>query len=301
MSASRLLLAGAVAVVALVLALRVSSGDATAASAVAKSKGAFHADCFLSHRAADDPIVFPRGPGASHLHDFFGSRSTDAFSTNESLRGDRTNCVRTNTRDRHADRSAYWVPTLYAAGQPVAPRSVGAYYTTGFRSMRAIAPFPRDLRVIAGDSKGAPPLDRSGARVVRWSCEGGQIAPGSQTVAPTCASTLRLDIRFPDCWDGRGVDSRDHKSHMAYSMQARSGQVRRICPTTHPRLVPILQLSIRYPTTGGPAVQLASGAIDTAHADFMNGWNQRKLAMLVKRCLNKDRYCGGGDAPVPGH
>jgi hypothetical protein len=30
-------------------------------------------------------------------------------------------------------------------------------------------------------------------------------------------SLLQLDVIFPDCWDGRHLDSPDHKSHMAYS------------------------------------------------------------------------------------
>ena len=52
---------------------------------------------------------------------------------------------------------------------------------------------------------------------------------------PTCPDTrgsfLRLHIRFPECWDGRNIDSADHKSHMAYS---RAG----VCPSTHPISVP---------------------------------------------------------------
>ena len=39
---------------------------------------------------------------------------------------------------------------------------------------------------------------------------------------------------------------------------------------------------IRYPTNGGPALQLSSGPIYTAHADFMNGWVPAKLAALVR-------------------
>ena len=40
----------------------------------------FVADCPLSHRLPDDPIVFPGLPGASHSHDFFGNHATDANS-----------------------------------------------------------------------------------------------------------------------------------------------------------------------------------------------------------------------------
>lgn len=41
----------------------------------------FLADCSYSHRLPDDPIVFPGMPGASHMHNFFGSRVTNAHTT----------------------------------------------------------------------------------------------------------------------------------------------------------------------------------------------------------------------------
>ena len=65
-------------------------------------------------------------------------------------------------------------------------------------------------------------------------------------------------------------------------------------------LVPQLQLTLHYTTRGGPTTRLASGKIDTAHADFMNGWDTDKLAALVKHCMNADKYCGGTDRAVPG-
>src|SRR5438128_12610277 len=41
----------------------------------------FVENCAFSHRAPDDPIVFPGKPGLSHDHSFVGNESTDAFST----------------------------------------------------------------------------------------------------------------------------------------------------------------------------------------------------------------------------
>src|SRR5688500_20329588 len=77
-------------------------GQTTAAP---KSLGFFYADCQFSHRAPDDAIVFFGQPGRSHLHDFFGSPTTDASSTPEKLRSTpKTTC------HRPGDRTAYWVP-----------------------------------------------------------------------------------------------------------------------------------------------------------------------------------------------
>ena len=47
----------------------------------------FISTCRFSHRAPDDPIVFPGHPGFSHDHSFVGNTSTDAFSTLWSLHG----------------------------------------------------------------------------------------------------------------------------------------------------------------------------------------------------------------------
>src|SRR5215813_4615873 len=49
--------------------------------------------CQYSHSLPDDPIVAFRQPGASHMHDFIGARTTDAFSTATSLTAGGTTCV----------------------------------------------------------------------------------------------------------------------------------------------------------------------------------------------------------------
>ena len=61
---------------------------------------------------------------------------------------------------------------------------------------------------------------------------------------PNCGGgTLVLQIRFPDCWDGRNLDSADHKSHMAYTVSG-------ICPSNYPVPVPLLEYNVRYKTFG---------------------------------------------------
>jgi Domain of unknown function (DUF1996) len=302
-ASSRLLLAG-LAGIALIagLALLGSSGAAATSGRFAKGSGSFHMDCRFSHRKPDDPIVFPRGPGQSHSHDFLGSRRTDAFAVPRSIRHAATTCERTESRRHHrADRSAYWVPTLYDGASPIDPQQATIWYQTGIRQAKRVRAFPKGLRVIAGNSKGAA-ADVDGIAIYRWQCEGGYALPGTDTIAPTCKTKrLDLNLKFPDCWDGIHLDSLDHKSHMAYSVRPDRLSTRRVCPSTHPVLMPQITLNVRYGTFGGPLTRLASGAMNTAHGDFMNGWDQRQLKTLVKRCLNADRYCGGQDTPVPGH
>jgi hypothetical protein len=39
-------------------------------------------------------------------------------------------------------------------------------------------------------------------------------------------------------------------------------------------------------------VSLASGGVHTAHADFLNAWDQEKLETEVELCINRNLTCG---------
>jgi Domain of unknown function (DUF1996) len=237
----------------------------------------FVENCRYSHQAPDDPIVYPDQPGASHQHTFVGNRTTNAFSSYGSLRTGGTTCRRQD------DTAAYWVPALYQGTTEVLPVAATVYYRRG--TLADVSPFPNDLRVIAGDSKATSP---QAPGVTFWSC-GVASGTGRSSEVPTCPDTpgsaLRLHIRFPECWDGRQLDSADHKSHMAYA-------VRGDCPSTHPVEVPQITQIYRYPTRGGDSFSLASGGVYSAHADFVNSWKPNVLRKLVDDCLNALVHCG---------
>jgi hypothetical protein len=239
----------------------------------------FVENCRFSHQASDDPIVFPGKPGASHQHTFVGNRTTNAFSTFGSLRSSRTTCMRSD------DTAAYWVPALYQGSNVVLPRAATIYYRRG--TLAQVTTFPNGLRMIAGDNAATSP---QGMRVTFWSCGVLSGVPLSSTV-PTCpqarGSGLRVHVRFPSCWDGRRLDSPDHKSHMAYA-------VRGTCPATHPVAVPAIAQIYRYPSFGGEGFTLASGGEFSAHADFFNAWKPGALKRLVEGCLNALVHCGRG-------
>lgn len=253
------------------------SGDDRGRSQVDLRGVNFIESCRFSHRAADDPIVFPGKPGASHDHTFVGNRSTSASSTFGSLRSGGTSC------QRKGDTAAYWTPTLYRGATPVLPAAATVYYRRG--TFAKVHTFPSNLRMIAGDASATTPQD---FRVVFWNCGGGDGGSPSSTV-PTCPDTpgsaLRLHVRFPNCWDGRRLDSPDHKSHMAYSVRGR-------CASSHPVSVPAITVLFRYPSLGGDGFSLASGGQLSGHADFMNAWNPGALKKLVEECLNELVRCG---------
>jgi Domain of unknown function (DUF1996) len=265
------------AVLAVSTALAGSGGSSVS---MARLQGVnFVSRCSFSHRAPDDPIVFPGKPGMSHDHSFVGNTTTNASSTLSSLLAAGTTC------ERPGDTAAYWMPTLSVDGQAVTPTFAQIYYRR--RTIRHVEAFPPGFRMIAGSSKATTPQP---LRVTFWNCgvDGG-VAPTS--TVPTCPDTgrhaLRLHVTFPSCWDGKNLDSADHQSHVTYPVGGR-------CPARFAHALPQISLIYRYPVTGAGDVSLASGSPFSAHADFFNAWRQSDLQALVDGCLDALRHCQRG-------
>jgi Domain of unknown function (DUF1996) len=245
-----------------------TSSDARGFVPSHRGVGYFAVACGFSHRNQDDPIVYPRQRGRSHDHTYFGNTSTNAFSTPASLRqAGRTTCR------LPADTAAYWAPTLFVGARAVEPLGAVAYYFR--RTFARVQPFPAGLKVVAGNAAAQSPQSR---RVTYWSC-GGRDASSTLPICRDRHSGLRLTVNFPNCWDGRRLDSDDHKSHLAYSSNGR-------CPSSHSTEVPAISLVIYYGVAGSRTAELSSGGEFSGHADFVNAWDQRTLAALVDRYLN---------------
>ncbi|WP_434443953.1 DUF1996 domain-containing protein [Lentzea sp. E54] len=246
----------------------------------------FVAECPFTHRLPDDPIVFPKLPGVSHMHDFFGNVSTNAHSDVESL------AKATSTCSPQSDLSSYWVPTLLVDGKPVEPTGTTFYYLgEGVRDdvTARIQPLPYGLRVVAGNAKASSPDDGT---MSRWSClHAGHVVASKDFVNCPAGTMMESYLDFPQCWNGKDLDSPDHKSHMSYPV---AGD----CPATHPVPVPKLRQVLRYPVNGDPArFKLASGPGYTMHGDFFNAWPQAEMAQRVRDCINRIVKCGPDGRP----
>ncbi len=259
-----------------------SIGWTAAASAAPGDLPEWVIACPFSHRASDDPIVYPGEPGAAHRHDFFGNETTDHASTFRSLLAGSTTC------GFRPDRAAYWFPTLSSNGRPVAPDLVKAYYTSRFARPDRIEPFPHGLKVVAGDAHASAPQPMG---VVHWDC--GEGGPKENHDRPVDCGTgsVQVSIVFPDCWNGSRRDSRDHARHMAYSLDRNDDGLYR-CPRSHPVLVPRIKVTIQWPVHDGTTVRLSSGPARTMHADFFDAWRRRALVRLIQRCLVDEVVCG---------
>jgi hypothetical protein len=249
--------------------------------------GNFRTVCKFSHMNFDDPIVYPGQEGAAHLHAYFGNTDVDAFSTAESIR----NSGNSTCRGGIANRTAYWVPALLdAQGKPQKPDDANLYYKTGYAgiSPASVKPFPEGLRMIAGDakSKGAQPH-------AWWGCQEYYVPRSASIVDCGVGNHLQMTVLFPQCWDGRNLDSSDHKSHMAYPQNG-------ACPSTHPVPLPEISFNIVYPrpASGVAGWHLSSDMYEkslpggySAHADWFDGWDHAVSDVFVQKCDNTAVDC----------
>ena len=252
--------------------------------------------CTYSHSLSDDPIVYPRLAGASHLHDFAGAITADAFSTFNTLVAGGTTCA------MPGDKSAYWVPALYEDGVRILPEArsgntVFYYRRIGAPAGTVVQPFPPGLRIIIGNAHARSPQENPGLGTdIVFRCgpgEGGTPLPAPPTQCDS--GILVMSLIFPNCWDGVNLDSADHRSHMSYPVRSR-------CPASHPVNLPRLESFFRYIVGTGPigTLTLSSGPYYTAHQDFFNGWDTATLQTLVTDCINAGIDCGTNPAVRPG-
>jgi len=237
----------------------------------------------------DDPIVYPGQPGRSHLHAFFGNTGVNANTTLESL----TTTGNSTCNGGTVNRSGYWTPAVVdmRTNQAVKPEFADVYYKTGYRGVlpAQVQPFPRGLRMIAGD-----PMNRSGNLFdsgYDFSCHNNPTIRGQSFVNCPVGDSMVQNVSFPQCWDGVNLDSPDHKSHMAYP--------RGSCPASHPVPLPEISVHIYYPVTSTGQTANWRLSSDTysgpagysSHADWINGWNQSIMQSWVRNCDNAAMDC----------
>jgi Domain of unknown function (DUF1996)/F5/8 type C domain len=244
----------------------------------------FQANCAVTRNKADDPIVFPGQAGASHMHTFMGSTTTDAASTTGSLSAGGTSCV------TPADKSGYWFPTMYNGDKVISPTGPQViYYKSGIYDYRTVQPFPKGLRFVVGSPSATEDQFKTNPGAVEgWECGN---SSKNWDFPANCPAGSELNVRMqaPSCWDGVHLDSVDHKSHMAYPVLK---GYRIVCPDDHPVALPMIEFKMAFPVSGDMSqVHLASGRGYSWHYDFFNAWDPTILAPLVKHCINGGLQC----------
>ncbi|GAA3073947.1 hypothetical protein GCM10020254_17200 [Streptomyces goshikiensis] len=243
-----------------------------------------------------------RGPpgvsnGAHHMHDYVGNKITDAFSTNNSLAAAGTTCT-------NGDQSAYYWPVLRLrdgraekdanapgggqdanVGTILKPKQV----TTDFKGSPngKVTAMPRFMRIITGDAKAF--TNGPGNANASWSCTGfeNRQLKDKYPVCPKGSDVVRT-FKFQSCWDGKNIDSANHRTHVAFANANGS------CPNGF-KAIPQLVQRIVYAVPAGSQFAVDSFPEQlhkpvTDHGDFINVMKDGLMANAV-RCINDGRAC----------
>ncbi len=108
-----------------------------------------------------------------------------------------------------------------------------------------------------------------------------------------CSSGLRAQVFFPSCWDGKNLDSPDHKSHLSYPV---NNHAYGSCPPSHPVHFVSLFYEVIFSTDlfddmwyGDKQPFVWSMGDPTGyglHGDFINGWDVPLLQKAIDECTS---------------
>jgi len=279
-------------------------------SVVLAGNGLFTISCAPLTTQRSDPIVNPGGPG-THVHSIIGG---NAF--RRTMAGRAAESANATTCSLALDHSNYWVPSLYhqrpdKMWELVPWRGSAVYYLKrtcnydpnlnncdGDNAFQMA--FPYGFRMVAGDPARRTYNKTSFAdQAVDMVCLGG---PANYPEAPEFpkakCDTIRAQVFFPSCWDGKNLDSPNHHDHVAYP--AKGAYNGGVCPQSHPVAIFSIFYEFFFVTnTINDYNRFAFSCGDPTaygfHGDFVMGWTDRDKLQVAHQ------YCNAGDCPTLGN
>ncbi|MEU0055427.1 DUF1996 domain-containing protein [Streptomyces sp. NPDC006334] len=275
------------------------------------SKGSFTTKCGTNgndNHNTDNVIVAPGVTnGAHHLHDYVGNQNNDAFASDQELAGAGTSC------QNQGDKSSYFWPVLRVqdgsqdfdqnkdgggkegnVGKILQPAQAQLKFV-GNKKGNVVA-MPTALRIITGDAKAF--VNGNANANVNWSCTGFENKVQLKDKYPICpqGSQVVRTSNFQSCWDGKNIDSANHRTHVAFVQGDGS------CANGF-KAIPQLQVRLVYNV---PAPKIQNGqvvnayAVDsfpenlhkpiTDHNDFINFFSKNLMNKMVN-CINNGQKC----------
>jgi hypothetical protein len=288
------------------------------ASAAPDVVGAFRFVCNAGQVLRDDPVVYPGQPGKSHVHQFFGNTGANAYSTYQSLRtSGQSTCM------SPLNRSAYWMPAMLdGKGNVVRPDHMTVYYkrrpisdpkcslsSGDVRAEGNCVPLPNGLRFVFGYDM---ITGKSPTGFVYFNCAGPTASPGHYSDLTTALANCPAGegnrvgavIKAPACWDGKNLDSPNHRDHVAYHVRDPNTGIN-ACPADHSYVIPTFTLQAWWHVGAEDDAKLWSLSSDsmrpdlpkgsTFHADWFGAWDNTIMGMWMDNCINKMLNCSDGD------
>jgi len=271
-----------------------------------------------------DPIVNPGSIYTPHLHQIVGGNSfnIDMDPATHDLPAQST-CTSCSFNE---DLSNYWTAVMFfkakngtykrvpqvgnggPQGNLINKGGLDVYYIPSGKTTA----FKPGFRMIAGTAANTDTSKVSKGNICHrcWTANnentfvGGAPCTGTDTVeipADVTCKRIRQTIIFPACWDGKNLDSPDHKSHVAYSGSGASGGG--ACPAAFPVKLPQIMYEIMWdvsafadkslwPTDGSkPFVYSMGLGGAAAHGDYVFGWKGNSLQLAMDNACDRNLAC----------
>ncbi|KAJ4464394.1 hypothetical protein C8R41DRAFT_860028 [Lentinula lateritia] len=245
-----------------------------------------------------DPIVTP-GEVSTHVHSVLGG-SGFGLNVNTSILQE-SECTSIPIQE---DKSNYWFPQLYFQKNDGSFASVSGnaviYYLFS-DSANVTTPFPNNVSmfITSGDTTlrtlNASSFAQQAVTFLCLQFSGTSNRYNELPVGVSCPAGIRSQINFPSCWDGKNIDSEDHKSHVAFLS---TGPDNGTCddpryPVTLPRIfMEVYWISQDFEDQRDQALTPSQPFVFANgdptgygyHADFVNGWEDGVLQKAISGC-----------------
>jgi len=268
----------------------------------------FTVNCVPLTIQRSDPIVNP-GIASTHVHSIIGGNAFRRTMTGtDAAKANATTC------DKAIDHSNYWVPHLYHmrtdkmwemakwTGSAVYYQKRACNYTAGLQycdKTQTPLAFPDGFRMVAGDpARRTQDNSDFAQKAISMMCIFNGGSKEYNGFPPQQCNTIRAQVYFPSCWNGKDLDTADHHSHVAYpAVGDYNGGV---CPQSHPVALLSIFFEFFFDVSAFSDNKFAFANGDATgygyHGDFVMGWTDRNLLQTAHRdCV------GPSDCPKLGN
>ncbi|KAJ3869374.1 hypothetical protein EV359DRAFT_69979 [Lentinula novae-zelandiae] len=248
-----------------------------------------------------DPIVTP-GEVSTHVHSVLGG-SGFGLNVNTSILQE-SECTSIPIQE---DKSNYWFPASSSLARSayrqkndgsfasVSGNAVMLVYYLFSDSANVTTPFPNNVRDTTLRTLNASSFAQQAVTFLCLQFSGTSNRYNELPVGVSCPAGIRSQINFPSCWDGKNIDSEDHKSHVAFLS---TGPDNGTCddpryPVTLPRIfMEVYWISQDFEDQRDQALTPSQPFVFANgdptgygyHADFVNGWEDGVLQKAISGC-----------------